>query len=505
MHARRRGRAPGPIRGARRRRSNRPGNSQAKGLRAEGRSGKQRAGVAAHPLTEGVSPSPTRTGWVPGESLRVHDRGGIGDAVRVRSLPEVPGCLTRAADAVPAQEPRRSSARRSTRCTSRSAPAWCRSPATRCRCSIRPASWPSICTPAPRPGCSTSRIWASCGSPAPIRPRALEALVPGDIRALGPMRMRYTLLLNDAGGILDDLMATRLGDGLFAGRQRRTEGGRSRPSARRISAAAPRSSLLDDRALLALQGPAAAAVLARLAGGVARLPFMSAAEIVLDGRRVPRHPLRLYRRGRVRDLVPAADALGTGRASARRARSDARSASAPAIRCVSKPGCAFTATTSTRPRPRSRPTSPGPSASGGAPKAAFPAPRSSCASSPEVPARKRVGIRPDGRAPAREATADRRSRRQRRSAGSPAAALAPRSARPIAMGYVEAAHAAAGAAAVAAGARLAAPGARRAAAVCPAPLSPPPRTLRRRKIAMRRMRFASPKIMNGFGSTATSP
>ncbi len=44
---------------------------------------------------------------------------------------------------------------------------------------------------------------------------ALEALVPGDIRASGPMRMRYTLLLNDLGGILDDLMTTRLGDGLF--------------------------------------------------------------------------------------------------------------------------------------------------------------------------------------------------------------------------------------------------------------------------------------------------
>ena len=41
--------------------------------------------------------------------------------------------------------------------------------------------------------------------------------------------------------------------------------------------------------------------------------------------------------------------------------------------------------------------------------------------------RKRVGIRPDGRAPAREGTADRRRRRRRRSAGSPAAALAPRS------------------------------------------------------------------------------
>jgi hypothetical protein len=42
MHARRRGRVPGSNRGPRRRRSNRPGNSQAKGPRAEGRSGKQR-------------------------------------------------------------------------------------------------------------------------------------------------------------------------------------------------------------------------------------------------------------------------------------------------------------------------------------------------------------------------------------------------------------------------------------------------------------------------------
>src|SRR5438067_9339395 len=44
---------------------------------------------------------------------------------------------------------------------------------------------------------------------------ALEALVPGDLQALAPQRMRYTLLLNEAGGILDDLMVTRLDDGLM--------------------------------------------------------------------------------------------------------------------------------------------------------------------------------------------------------------------------------------------------------------------------------------------------
>ncbi|MCZ6509697.1 MAG: glycine cleavage system aminomethyltransferase GcvT, partial [Alphaproteobacteria bacterium] len=38
---------------------------------------------------------------------------------------------------------------------------------------------------------------------------AFERLVPGDISGLAPGAMRYSLLLNDAGGILDDLMVTR--------------------------------------------------------------------------------------------------------------------------------------------------------------------------------------------------------------------------------------------------------------------------------------------------------
>jgi len=39
--------------------------------------------------------------------------------------------------------------------------------------------------------------------------RALEAVLPGDIQGLGVNRMRYSLLLNDEGGVLDDLMITR--------------------------------------------------------------------------------------------------------------------------------------------------------------------------------------------------------------------------------------------------------------------------------------------------------
>ncbi|MBV8737895.1 MAG: glycine cleavage system aminomethyltransferase GcvT [Alphaproteobacteria bacterium] len=113
---------------------------------------------------------------------------------------------------------------------------------------------------------------------------ALEKLVPGDIRGLGPQRMRYTLLLNEAGGILDDLMATRLGDRLFVVVNAATK---DRDFAHLQAHLGPAVWIdrLDDRALLALQGPAAAAVLERLAKDIAQMRFMSAAETTLDGQR----------------------------------------------------------------------------------------------------------------------------------------------------------------------------------------------------------------------------
>jgi len=111
---------------------------------------------------------------------------------------------------------------------------------------------------------------------------ALETLVPGDISGLGTARMRYTLLLNEAGGILDDLMVTRLPDSLFVVVNAATQDADLAHLAGHLGPAV-KISRLDERALLALQGPMAAAVLERLAGGVVRLPFMSAAEIVLDG------------------------------------------------------------------------------------------------------------------------------------------------------------------------------------------------------------------------------
>jgi aminomethyltransferase len=111
---------------------------------------------------------------------------------------------------------------------------------------------------------------------------ALETLVPGDVRGLKPGRMRYSLFTNDAGGILDDLMVTAAGDHLLliVNAARKAE---DLAHLRRRLAGWARATPLDDRALLALQGPAAAAVLARLAPGASALAFMEGAAMAVDG------------------------------------------------------------------------------------------------------------------------------------------------------------------------------------------------------------------------------
>ena len=113
--------------------------------------------------------------------------------------------------------------------------------------------------------------------------RALEALVPGDLSTLAPWHMRYTLLLNEQGGILDDLMATRFDDGLFLV----VNAARKEADLAHLRERLPGTTMvepLEDRALLALQGPAAAAVLSRFSERIVQLGFMTAMETTLDGR-----------------------------------------------------------------------------------------------------------------------------------------------------------------------------------------------------------------------------
>jgi aminomethyltransferase len=107
---------------------------------------------------------------------------------------------------------------------------------------------------------------------------AFEALVPGDILGLKPGRLRYTQLLNAEGGMIDDLMAARDRDG--QGLWLVVNASRREIDFAYISAALPPSVKLTpapDRALLALQGPKAAGVLARSIPGVEKLRFMESA------------------------------------------------------------------------------------------------------------------------------------------------------------------------------------------------------------------------------------
>ena len=112
---------------------------------------------------------------------------------------------------------------------------------------------------------------------------ALERLVPGDITGLPQGRQRYTLFTNEAGGILDDLMVAHLGpDRLFLV----VNASRKDHDFTHLSANLPASvklTPLEDRGLLALQGPAAVTVLARLAPDAAALPFMGFAAIAIGG------------------------------------------------------------------------------------------------------------------------------------------------------------------------------------------------------------------------------
>ncbi|MFZ5792232.1 MAG: glycine cleavage system aminomethyltransferase GcvT [Pseudomonadota bacterium] len=111
---------------------------------------------------------------------------------------------------------------------------------------------------------------------------ALEALVPADIRGLGPMRQRYTQFTDDTGGILDDLMVTNAGDHLFVVVNAACKDADLAHLKAKLPASV-RIEPLPDRALLALQGPKAAELLARLAPAVAKLTFMSAAAVELLG------------------------------------------------------------------------------------------------------------------------------------------------------------------------------------------------------------------------------
>jgi aminomethyltransferase len=113
---------------------------------------------------------------------------------------------------------------------------------------------------------------------------ALEDFTPGDFQALGVGRIRYTLLLNANGGIVDDLMVTRLpDDGKLAIVVNAACKDGDDDFIRARLPADVKYILADDRALLALQGPAAEAAMARHCPDAKALSFMTAIKTTFDG------------------------------------------------------------------------------------------------------------------------------------------------------------------------------------------------------------------------------
>ena len=95
---------------------------------------------------------------------------------------------------------------------------------------------------------------------------AMEALVPVDVAGLHDGRQRYAMFTNDAGGIEDDLMLARRGEELFVV----VNAGCKDADIQRMTEQMPGCEVLPvtDRALLALQGPEAEAVLEAMVPGI---------------------------------------------------------------------------------------------------------------------------------------------------------------------------------------------------------------------------------------------
>ncbi|MEZ5923581.1 MAG: glycine cleavage system aminomethyltransferase GcvT [Hyphomicrobiaceae bacterium] len=275
---------------------------------------------------------------------------------------------------------------------------------------------------------------------------ALEALVPGDLLGLQPGRIRYTQLLTDDGGIIDDLMVTRAAGGADDGRLMLVvNASRKAIDYAHIEARLGlpfKLEIAPDRALLALQGPLAERVLAKHCPEAAALAFMAATRAEFDG--IECHVSRSGYTGEdgfeisVAETAVAtvwqtltADAdvqpIGLGARDSLRLEAGLCLYGHDIDETTSPVEAALTWSIGKRRR-----------VEGG-----FPGHARIAREIADGPARKRVGIRPEGRQPAREGTviqdAGGREIGRITSGG-----FGPSANAPVAMGYVEIGHAAVG-------------------------------------------------------------
>jgi aminomethyltransferase len=114
---------------------------------------------------------------------------------------------------------------------------------------------------------------------------ALEAILPADVKSLAVGRMRYSLLLNDEGGIIDDLMFSRWPDKIYMVVNGAVKAGDIAHMQAKLPAAITLNHMTE-RALLALQGPEAFAALERVTTGrwpLSALVFMMGGPYEIGG------------------------------------------------------------------------------------------------------------------------------------------------------------------------------------------------------------------------------
>ena len=120
---------------------------------------------------------------------------------------------------------------------------------------------------------------------------ALETLLPGELKLLGDMKLRYSLLLAEDGTIIDDLMATRRGNEFYVV----VNGATKHDDLDVMQHRLPKYVVVDhmrEQSLLALQGPKAVEVLNDFIPGVAELGFMQGGAFRAVG-----HPVWISRSG----------------------------------------------------------------------------------------------------------------------------------------------------------------------------------------------------------------
>jgi len=275
---------------------------------------------------------------------------------------------------------------------------------------------------------------------------ALERLVPADIAALRPGQQRYTQLLADDGGILDDLMVTHSPEPTSDGNLVLVVNAACKDADyAHMRAHLPgnvRLFVADERALVALQGPAAVAVLERLVPGIGALGFMTGAYATLAGQTVfltrsgytgedgfeialpAAHAVRIWQ-----TLLadPQVQPIGLGARDSLRLEAGLCLYGHDIDRSTSPIEAGLHWSIQKRRREM-----------GG-----FPGADRIQRELRDGPARRRVGIRPEGRAPAREGT-EILSMAGERIGAVTSGGFGPTVNAPVAMGYVASAHAAPG-------------------------------------------------------------